>query len=450
MTDRCRVYLVPNLAHEPRIPSDKTRRKTLSSRCSPRGIGALVAQSRKGKTGVAEAIDTVLKCARFGEGFEPSEAEAYETLGVGAGRIVLEGHETFDKIDAALALFAREFPDAAANYSAKTIRARIMDSLRAKGDAAAGYSTGDVDAVVAGLRAQAPVVWTVLHPVFGGILINGQVVTLGPFKVFEWPTHAATAGAQRLLTVAGPRPGLHVAVDVAASESARAYELARIQFRRFENIMRFLIGNVHAEADVGVYDFRRWEIDQHYTVSTLGAASSGTASGARRQVPLDDPSFATQAGAPWLWQAAAATSCSDLQRRVLSAVDWIGKGLRDNDPARSLVQFMFALEALLQAQAGGVTITSSVMAQLAEASAFILGRTLARRLEIERLVKHLYGRRSAVAHGGASAVSEIDRLDALWIVRDVVVTITTDAGLSGLQSAKEVLDWVQRTKYSAP
>jgi hypothetical protein len=60
-------------------------------------------------------------------------------------------------------------------------------------------------------------------------------------------------------------------------------------------------------------------------------------------------------------------------------------------------------------------LSPSIANQLAEFSAFILGEELLTRTKYLRIVKDLYGKRSAVAHGGSQSVLK-DEVTEVYIL----------------------------------
>jgi len=96
-----------------------------------------------------------------------------------------------------------------------------------------------------------------------------------------------------------------------------------------------------------------------------------------------------------------------MQRRLLEAAQWIGKARRDSDRAKGFVQLLFALEAMLQIQEKGVLLSPSIGYRLQETCAFVVGTDHVSRSEIARIVSDLYETRSAVVHGGTTAVDDV-------------------------------------------
>jgi hypothetical protein len=139
---------------------------------------------------------------------------------------------------------------------------------------------------------------------------------------------------------------------------------------------------------------------------------------------------------------------SKLEKRIISAIGWAGKALRDEEPARALTQYVFALEALLQFQQRGSMVSPSITYQMAEFAAFIISEELEGRLEIEKMIRNIYARRSAIAHGGSNGVNEEELYKALVLLKRLIITLTINNEFKDLTSIEEISEWVKVKKYS--
>lgn len=64
------------------------------------------------------------------------------------------------------------------------------------------------------------------------------------------------------------------------------------------------------------------------------------------QFPIDDPEY----GHDRIWGILAKANPTNLENRIITAIEWAGKAMRDDEPARAFTQYIFGLEALLQFQ----------------------------------------------------------------------------------------------------
>lgn len=303
--------------------------------------------------------------------------------------------------------------------------------------------------------------WEVFRPLYGARLSTESPLKLGPFTVYNWELH------QPLITTKYPPEevlwnvhsttvhlkdaltDLLISIKVSTRDESRAKEFADIRFRQFENVVRYMIANKKGRLDVGIFDYRSGNSFTSISLSTTCAVTSSQGEGVYQQVDIDDPFFInSSAGHTWIWNTLSQSNLSKMQQQVIAAIEWTGKGVRDPDPAKAFVQFVFAIEALLTFKQQGVLISPSIASQMAEYSAFIIGTDFESRSQVERLVKKLYGRRSAVAHGGSQSVLESEVYEALGLVKYLITKIITEPALLAITSIDQLQEWISRQKYS--
>jgi hypothetical protein len=112
-----------------------------------------------------------------------------------------------------------------------------------------------------------------------------------------------------------------------------------------------------------------------------------------------------------------------------------------------LVKAAIALEVLFSANEKGL-ITPSIMAQISESCAFLLGNEHASPVEIEREVRHLYGVRSSVVHSGKDSVDSKDLNAFIRICRYVVVLLLSGDEFVGMDTMAKLADHFRSRKYA--
>jgi hypothetical protein len=302
--------------------------------------------------------------------------------------------------------------------------------------------------------------WEVFRPLHGAELDTSDKLELGSFTVWNFVSDQSLLIAKypqlpedwkitREALESRSSGNLVVSVRVTARDGERAEELADERFRQFEHVMRYMIGDPTGEFDIWIFDYRNPTLFRCMVLSPTRARQGSRIKNIHTPIKIDNPFFGeSRADHSWIWNALSQPNPNELQKRVLAAVEWIGKGMRDRDPAKALVQFIIAIEALLTFREQGTIVSPSIASQLAEFSAYIVGDDFDSRLEVEKSVKKLYGRRSAVAHGGSQSVLESEVIEALKLVRNLLKRITTNPELSAMTSMKQLQDWVQRKKYT--
>jgi hypothetical protein len=148
-----------------------------------------------------------------------------------------------------------------------------------------------------------------------------------------------------------------------------------------------------------------------------------------------------------VWQCLASASISEIEKRLLLALEWIGQSLNENAPASAFLKSAIALEVLFTYQEKSL-INTSILAQVSENVAMLLGTDMQSRQELEAEVKRLYSMRSSIAHAGNNDVNQAD-LDAIQdIARNIVVKILTAESLKEVTSITEMYKYFKSLKYS--
>ena len=119
----------------------------------------------------------------------------------------------------------------------------------------------------------------------------------------------------------------------------------------------------------------------------------------------------------------------------------------DGNTASAFVKGAIALEVMFSESEKGV-ITPSIMAQIAESCAFLLGNDETPPREIEREVKRLYGIRSAVVHSGKDSVDEDDLNSLIQICRAVITALLSNKDFAEMDTMSRLAGYFRRRKYS--
>jgi len=240
---------------------------------------------------------------------------------------------------------------------------------------------------------------------------------------------------------------LLIGLKVMAREHRRAIELSESLFQQFDNVIKFIIGPTDHRYDIGIYNFNAWSIHGSYVFTDKGVSSNTSASGSVSDLDLCDPYFISN-GYEWIWEKLQIDDHKTLETRILLAINWLGKGLKDKNTENRYVQFIFALESLFNFQKGAPLISPSIVNQLAEISALILGSNFDERIDFMRKIKKLYEKRSTIVHGDKTQITEDDVLIAYGLVKSIILKLVHQPELRTLKSDQDLLNWVNQIKYS--
>lgn len=318
----------------------------------------------------------------------------------------------------------------------------------------AKISRDDSNAFFAKLLSEPVEEFSVLRDVHGLIIKDlQQPCTLGPFTIYHFPSHQNIINSKTNLAPEHiwliDSPNYLIEVKTKARHFEKATEAADILFEKFELVLRFAIGFSGQKFEVGVLNYQGWRHRRAYIFSKTGSASSSHSNhGSFETIPIDDQYFnSVDNGFDRIWKSIASENITELQKRLLLAIEWIGQSYNEISPSSAFLKSAIALEILFTHNEKTL-INASILSQISESIALLLGNSLDERLEIESKVKNLYSMRSAIAHAGKTQVAQEDLLTIFHLSRLVVMKIITNQSLKDLKSVSEVHAHLKSCKYS--
>ncbi|OMC80917.1 HEPN domain-containing protein [Viridibacillus sp. FSL H8-0123] len=238
-----------------------------------------------------------------------------------------------------------------------------------------------------------------------------------------------------------------ISVKVEARESSRADEKAQTKLKHFENVMRLLLASADNSYDVGIFDFYEEKRTYSLMLSDNNANLRQHLSGAHFRVDLTEIEQKIKENkTEKIWELLSRTKHNDIEKRLITAIGWGGKALRDEDLNRALVQFVIGLESLLQVQQKNVLVSPSIAQQIAERAAFIISNKQSGRIEIEKMVKNVYDARSKIVHGTDHNTNMRAYREALYLLRTVILRLLNE-DFRDVQTIDQIQEWVKLKKY---
>lgn len=301
--------------------------------------------------------------------------------------------------------------------------------------------------------------WLFFMEVYGVVMETEKPMEFGQFTIYNWEKHKYII--EDKFKNAQPDPhAIHkwargdekylISVAVVARDLSRAKSLADEKFRQAENIFAYLGEDINTHSNIGILHYDKNLGNRAIAVSSnnrTGLSEDKLGNYFNVYIDRNVRISNNENGNYKIWEIASKSNKSEIEKRLLIAVEWIGKGVNDLDDAKAFVQFIFAIEGLLKQNEQGI-INSSISSQISETAAFLIGDTLEERIKIEKLCKNLYAKRSAIAHGGSQSISKEDLDNALDLSKKLVIKILTSPELNNINSIKEIQEWVKNKKYS--
>lgn len=399
-----------------------------------------------------ELANRLIATATPGGSIFDNNKDAFRVFGMGNGITISKEHA--QAYTMALQHLLESNKDILHSYSMSTFEKRVVGLIVPHVIDGTQLQQQDIRAFLQELVAVPATGHDVYRPIFGVILDTTKgPVDLGPYRVFDTFAHAAELAAEMDGREGDleldPKPQYVIRTQVFAREDAKALELADAQFETFERVIRFMMG-IGNRYEVGVLNYREAARRQSLVLSAEHSSTSHGRDQFTQPLPLHNPVFTDGAyGFDRIWCLLGTSTRNEVEGRLLLAVEWIGQSLSERVPSSAFFKATIALEILFTPQKSDL-ITPSILAQISESVALLMGEDAQSRHELEALAKRLYGLRSKIAHAGKTDVN----LDDLFTVQDlasaVVRKLLTAEALQSVSKAADLQQLFKSMKYGCP
>lgn len=329
----------------------------------------------------------------------------------------------------------------------------LVPALQQKKKAATDYTKDECDVFWKTIEAIPIVEHRVFREVSGASISNSEnPLGISCFTIYDWQRHKSLITEPHvpddfwIWNDSGH--GLLAECKVQARDEQKALELADILFTKLESVVRFMIGHRTERFEFGILNYAGSRLSRHYIFNAEHISAGSARTGPIETIPLDDDYFSKPSPEFARLLGLMALQHNSLERRILRSVEWTAQALCDPNPASAFIKSATSLEVLFSTNEKGV-ITPSIMAQISESCAHILGNGPELCVQIEATVKRLYGIRSAVVHSGKDSVSEDDLATFIHIARSVVIKLLSDKAYSGVESIEKLHELLKIKKYQA-
>ncbi|MDB9511147.1 HEPN domain-containing protein [Kamptonema animale CS-326] len=312
----------------------------------------------------------------------------------------------------------------------------------------------DVTSFCDQLKSEEKKIFSVFRDIYGITLSNpSSPLLLGEYAVYDFQSHKEAIESKTELKPQyiwlQDTPEYLIEWKAKARHFEKAVEIADRQFERFELVLRYVIGYPTSRFEVGILNYQGWRNRRAYIFSEDGLPSTRSSNhGAIELLPLDNPYIiSNEAGYKYVWDLASTNNLNKFQKRIILAIEWIGQSIAELSPQSAFLKSAIALEIIFTYNENTI-ITPSILNQISEGAALILGESIEERMEIESKVKKLYSLRSAIVHSGNKNISESDHQTMLEVSRAVIIRLLTSKALKSIDSVEKLYELLKRTKYS--
>jgi hypothetical protein len=356
--------------------------------------------------------------------------------------------------DSALGELLEMIPTLSATMSRRELCDRLIPLIREKKVSDLHFTADDANVFVECLSATPIQKMRIIRRLHGASLPDDfDQVRLGMFTIYPQSVLTRMMGTRRIFAIERDKPEehpLYIECTVEVRDWIKAEELTDALFIKFELIMRFLSGRRTKRFELGVLNYVGPQMRDRIILSADGQMlTEGSAwQGAVERVSLMDSFFTAPSPHVVRLLGLIGTENSDLEEHVLRCAEWTGQAMGDPSPASAFVKAAIALEVLFSGNDKG-PITPSVMSQIAESCALIHGKSIENAIELERLVKQLYGVRSAIVHSGRDFVPVIDLNTLIQICCETVIVLLIEQPYKEMKSMAEVVKHLKQKRYAS-
>lgn len=238
-----------------------------------------------------------------------------------------------------------------------------------------------------------------------------------------------------------------IGITIKARHQEKATEKAHEYFATFENAFNYMLADLRHNHQLSILTAPNQSTMDSIVCNkeTMGKATKFV--GRFSNIDLEHDVFTDSLqGNNLVWSLITKIEKSDVEKRLLNSIEWIGKATIEKEKPKALVQFVFAIEGLLHYNEGGF-ITPSIVSQLSDWLAFIIEDDMEQRKKISSYFKELYKKRSAIAHGASKIIDEADLHLALQISKLMIISFLTHEPLKNLKTISELNSYMTDLKF---
>lgn len=341
------------------------------------------------------------------------------------------------------------------SYTFKTVEKLIENALyvaKTQGDIITEKTINDIFKKLLDVEK---IEYEIAHAVYGVIFIQKVEFNNFFFSNYEEIRNYTTAtymngnpsGLDSVAFDEMKKSNAFVCVKVEARENEKAKELAYEKMKKIEAVMRFFAAAYGEVYDIGVFDFRAYNVDSAYIFSKENIGESSHCSGRFCDIDWIDFYGKYKQYLDELFKLIFKPDLSEMEKRILLAVTFCSRATFDRENAVGFLEAMMAIEALLQAGAGGL-VTPSITYQITEYCAFLLHTKLEGRKKLDKIIRNMYEIRSKISHGKQDNIEKSDYEQLWYIATNLIIFFLADDTLKKMKKFSELQDYIKELKYS--
>jgi len=354
----------------------------------------------------------------------------------------------------------REYKELASNTSRDSVSDLLFDLIcKAKKDCSFIDKNQMQTEIVQKLTNKPLIEREVFHKIYGLTVSNELPIVAGRVRFYNYQSFTKHLFGTHDIKHTNPIDVLlsHfteqdaiISTTIKTRDNKKARELGYKEFEAIESILRFFISFWNLKYfDIGIIHLQKSDFDEHIILHDDSMSFEMNLVGKRNALDFDDfqSRFVKHDFSPvGLIEKFCKQNKNQMENRLLMAIELLGRAVYDLGKPISFLFSMMAIEALIQLDTKNL-VNQSISAQISEYCAFLLEDTRDKRIEVERMMKRLYGVRSKIAHGSSYKCTLDENKEVLYNARDLVSIFFDNHTLSSFTKFDDLRKHIQMLKY---
>ena len=382
--------------------------------------------------------------------------ECVESFGFDEDNISFIGLNNIKKFRESIEKFYKKNKSIFETYSFIKFQNKVIELIRTLKTEQRQCNAENVDGIINEIESIEIIEYEIFYP-FYGAQMNSDSLKFGDFTIYDKEKCKQRINDKNFKNKESDdlyfdynKSELLISLKIKARESDKACEIADKYCMSFENVFSYILGDLSHDKRVGIFNFRGYS-----TMGTIISTDLGSSFRGKNDVilslNLDYNYFSyynnTELGNDKIWFLITKSDKTEIDKRLLNAIEWVGKAINDRDISKSFIQFVFAIEGMLQYNEKAF-INQSIVSQLSDSLAFTICEETEQRKAISKKIRDIYEKRSSIAHGSNTKIDFDDLEEVYKITKKMIISFLTKSPFKEMTSMKSLNDYYVNLKFS--
>lgn len=284
---------------------------------------------------------------------------------------------------------------------------------------------------------------------------NSKIYSVSVFNIYYWSTAKTEiekrTEANQDVFWRNKKYYYLIETTVEAADDEKAIELATSLFEKFQYFMHIVIGTKEKRFNISINSEKSVYAKNTLLLCNEDIISNISLENMIDTIPIDKylSDNNQKHGFEEMWNLLKQKEPNEFQKRLILALEWLGQAYYDNSFQNSFIKAVISLEIIFSYNEETI-ITPSILHQISENAALILGNNVDECIQIEREMKKLYGKRSSIVHAGNSDIDIKMIMDILNYSSCILLILLNKKEYRSIKSIKELYDLLKLKKYNNP